>query len=68
MTAGRTGEDLIIKVNGIDQQVTVTGQFIGNDPGLFGGDLNPVLGVGEARMRPVPGQPDCQQAGRFIAH
>jgi hypothetical protein len=27
--------------------VTVTGQFIGYKPGLFGGDLNPVLGVGE---------------------
>src|SRR5579883_3061384 len=58
VTASRSGEDLVIKVNGTDQQVTVTGQFIGNDPGLFGGDLNPVLGVGEVcmgRMRPLPG-------------
>src|SRR5579883_976103 len=48
VTASRSGEDLIIKVDGTDQQVTVTGQFIGDDPGLFGGDLNPVLGVGES--------------------
>ena len=27
--------------------MTVAGQFIGYKPGLFGGDLNPVLGVGE---------------------
>jgi len=47
VTASRSGEDLVITVDGTDQQVTVTGQFIGDDPGLFGGDLNPVLGVGE---------------------
>ena len=47
VTASRSGEDLVIKVNGTDAQVTVTGQFIGDDPGLFGGDLNPILGVGE---------------------
>jgi hypothetical protein len=47
VTASRSGEDLILKVNGADEQVTVTGQFIGNKPGLFGGDLNPVLGAGE---------------------
>jgi hypothetical protein len=47
VTASRSGIDLVIRVNGTDQQVTVTGQFIGYKPGLFGGDLNPVLGVGE---------------------
>src|ERR1700722_4772472 len=39
VTASRSGEDLVITVDGTDQQVTVAG--------LFGGDLNPVLGVGE---------------------
>jgi hypothetical protein len=47
VTASRSGIDLVIKVDGSDEQVTVTGQFIGYKPGLFGGDLNPVLGVGE---------------------
>jgi Ca2+-binding RTX toxin-like protein len=47
VTASRSGEDLILKVNGTDEQVTVTGQFIGSNPGLFGGDLSPTLGVGE---------------------
>jgi Ca2+-binding RTX toxin-like protein len=47
VTASRSGIDLVVKANGTDEQVTVTGQFIGDKPGLFGGDLNPVLGVGE---------------------
>src|SRR5262249_52334950 len=46
-TAYRDGIDLILKVNGTDDQVTITRQFEGRQPGLFGGDASDDTGVEE---------------------
>jgi Ca2+-binding RTX toxin-like protein len=47
VTATRDGIDLILTVNGTDEQVTVLGEFTGVRPGLFGGNMNDDRGVGE---------------------
>ena len=47
VTASRNGLDLILKVNGTDEQVTVAGEFGGVSPGLFGGGLHPTQGVAQ---------------------
>jgi Ca2+-binding RTX toxin-like protein len=45
--ASRNGIDLILKIKGTDQQIIVTGQFLGIKPGLFGGNLNDTMGVAQ---------------------
>jgi Ca2+-binding RTX toxin-like protein len=45
--ASRSGIDLILKVKGTDKQIVITGQFIGYKPGLFGGNFNDTMGVGQ---------------------
>ncbi|MGY3448401.1 calcium-binding protein [Bradyrhizobium sp. USDA 4353] len=48
VTAYRNGKDLIIKVNGTDESVTVTNEFTGVLPGLFGfGNVNDSWGVAQ---------------------
>jgi len=47
VTLERNGLDLIIKVNGTTDQVTVVKQFAGRDPSLFGGDMSDEEGVAE---------------------
>jgi hypothetical protein len=47
VTATRSGLDLIIKVNGTDEQVTVKGEFTGVKLSPFGGNLNDNVGVAQ---------------------
>ena len=47
VTASREGLELVIKVNGTDDQVRVLRQFEGRLPGLFGGDFSDDTGVAE---------------------
>ena len=47
VSAARDGVDLILTVNATGETVTVTGQFTGHQPGLFGGNLIDDRGVGE---------------------
>src|SRR5260221_4378840 len=45
VTAIREGLELILTVNGTNEQIRVIGEFIGIKPGLFGGNLNDKKGV-----------------------
>ena len=45
VTADRDGKDLILTVNGTNEQIRVVDEFTGIKPGLFGGNLNPKTGV-----------------------
>jgi Ca2+-binding RTX toxin-like protein len=45
VTADRDGKDLILTVNGTNEQIRVVGEFTGIKPGLFGGNLNDKAGV-----------------------
>lgn len=45
VTAYRDGLDLILNVNGTDEQIRLTGEFVGIKPGLIGGNLNDKMGV-----------------------
>jgi hypothetical protein len=45
VTATRDGLDLILSVNGTDEQIRVVGEFIGVKPGLAGGNMNDKMGV-----------------------
>jgi Ca2+-binding RTX toxin-like protein len=47
VTAYRNGTDLVLKVNGTDEQVTVQNQFTGISPGLTGGNLADSWGVAQ---------------------
>ncbi|MGZ7086659.1 MAG: calcium-binding protein, partial [Ilumatobacteraceae bacterium] len=45
ITATREGSDLILTVNGTNEQIRVVAEFTGIKPGLFGGNLNGKMGV-----------------------
>lgn len=48
VTAYRNGKDLILTVNGTDQSVTITNEFTGVLPGLFGvPNINDMMGVAQ---------------------
>jgi Ca2+-binding RTX toxin-like protein len=45
VTANRDGIDLILTVNGTNEQIRMVGEFIGIKPGLIGGNQNDKMGV-----------------------
>ncbi|KJC54173.1 hypothetical protein UP10_40625 [Bradyrhizobium sp. LTSPM299] len=45
VTAVRDGIDLVLSVNGTNEQIRIVGEFIGVKPGLTGGNLNDKMGV-----------------------
>jgi len=51
VTADRDGKDLILTVNGTNEQIRVVGEFTGIKPGLFGGNLNDKAGVQQGAKR-----------------